>query len=234
MRLLTTMLSVIDPTPERDKSPDPGRDSISPEPDMDWTRTRLPLHSPPLNRPVAPIRVRTASSHSTEEWMNYLQWLISSNSKKWLVTILILPHNMLFPYLTFRTLKNPKTGTRQCSNRYTRYLVGLCICFRAPQDHFVCFIRHSVTICMSWMLCHTVLSLHHCAQSPLRKTFIAPPTFSLRTMTFRWNQKVPDGAHSPLSGSTNPDLSQILELCCQPIPQKHIFDHGESIWSVFT
>uniref|UniRef100_A0A674NPQ1 Sorbin and SH3 domain containing 1 n=1 Tax=Takifugu rubripes TaxID=31033 RepID=A0A674NPQ1_TAKRU len=64
MRLLMTMLSVIDPTPERDKSPDPGRDSVSPGPDMDWTRTRLPLHSPPLNRPVAPVR----NTEKSKDW----------------------------------------------------------------------------------------------------------------------------------------------------------------------
>ncbi|XP_039639332.1 sorbin and SH3 domain-containing protein 1 isoform X6 [Perca fluviatilis] len=46
-----------DPTPERDKSPDPGRDSVSPVPDMDWKRLRLSLHSPvlsPLNKPIVP------------------------------------------------------------------------------------------------------------------------------------------------------------------------------------
>uniref|UniRef100_A0A3B5K7D1 Sorbin and SH3 domain containing 1 n=1 Tax=Takifugu rubripes TaxID=31033 RepID=A0A3B5K7D1_TAKRU len=53
-----------DPTPERDKSPDPGRDSVSPGPDMDWTRTRLPLHSPPLNRPVAPVR----NTEKSKDW----------------------------------------------------------------------------------------------------------------------------------------------------------------------
>ncbi|XP_056902837.1 sorbin and SH3 domain-containing protein 1 isoform X10 [Takifugu flavidus] len=52
-----------DPTPERDKSPDPGRDSVSPGPDMDWTRTRLPLHSP-LNRPVAPVR----NTEKSKDW----------------------------------------------------------------------------------------------------------------------------------------------------------------------
>lgn len=217
-RLLTLMLSVIDPAPERDKSPDPGRDSVSPGPDMDWTRMRVPLHSPPLDRPVALVRVRTEPVQLKDEGIR-----CSGSS-----------YCFVFQYLTFRTQRNPKTGTRQCSNRYTRYLVGLGICFRAPRDHFACFRHRSVTICMSWMLRHTVLSLHHCAQSPLRKTLIAPPTFSLRTLTFRGNQKVPDGGRSPLSGSTNPDLSQILELRCQTIPHKRIFDLGESIWIVFT
>ncbi|XP_029305228.1 sorbin and SH3 domain-containing protein 1 [Cottoperca gobio] len=48
-----------DPTPERDKGPDPGRDSLSPVPDMDWKRLRLSLHSPdfsPLNKPIVPVR----------------------------------------------------------------------------------------------------------------------------------------------------------------------------------
>ncbi|XP_019113607.2 sorbin and SH3 domain-containing protein 1 isoform X5 [Larimichthys crocea] len=48
-----------DPTPERDKSPDPGRDSVSPVPDMDWKRLRLSLNSPvlsPLNKPIVPVR----------------------------------------------------------------------------------------------------------------------------------------------------------------------------------
>lgn len=51
---------VTDPTPERDKSPDPGRDSVSPVPDMDWKRLRLSLNSPvptPLNKPIVPVRV---------------------------------------------------------------------------------------------------------------------------------------------------------------------------------
>lgn len=49
---------VTDPTPERDKSPDPGRDSAVT--DMDWKRLRLSLHSPvlgPLNKPIVPVRV---------------------------------------------------------------------------------------------------------------------------------------------------------------------------------
>ncbi|XP_054654393.1 sorbin and SH3 domain-containing protein 1 isoform X2 [Dunckerocampus dactyliophorus] len=48
-----------DPTPERDKSPDPGRDLVSPVADMDGKRLRLSLHSPvlsPLNRPIVPVR----------------------------------------------------------------------------------------------------------------------------------------------------------------------------------
>ncbi|KAF3842368.1 hypothetical protein F7725_024319 [Dissostichus mawsoni] len=47
-----------DPTPERDKSPDPGRDSVSPD-DMDLKRLRLSLHSPdfsPVNKPIVPVR----------------------------------------------------------------------------------------------------------------------------------------------------------------------------------
>ena len=57
MGLITLIFSVTDPTPERDKSLDPGRESGSPVPDMDWRRMRLSLHSPPLNKPIAPVRV---------------------------------------------------------------------------------------------------------------------------------------------------------------------------------
>ncbi|KAM6998048.1 sorbin and SH3 domain-containing protein 1 isoform 2-T3 [Tautogolabrus adspersus] len=56
-----------DPTPERDKSPDPGRDSVSPVPDMDWKRLRLSLHSPvlnPLNKPVVPVR----NTEKSKDW----------------------------------------------------------------------------------------------------------------------------------------------------------------------
>lgn len=56
---------VTDPTPERDKSPEPGRDSISPVPDMDWKRLRLSLNSPvlsPLNQPIVPVRVSDKTS----------------------------------------------------------------------------------------------------------------------------------------------------------------------------
>lgn len=60
------VFSVTDPTPERDKSPDPGRESDSPVPDMDWKRLRLSLHSPPLSKPVAPVRVSAKPFHSTK------------------------------------------------------------------------------------------------------------------------------------------------------------------------
>ncbi|TDH01010.1 hypothetical protein EPR50_G00175780 [Perca flavescens] len=56
-----------DPTPERDKSPDPGRDSVSPVPDMDWKRLRLSLHSPvlsPLNKPIVPVR----NTDKSKDW----------------------------------------------------------------------------------------------------------------------------------------------------------------------
>uniref|UniRef100_A0A3Q3NAU9 Sorbin and SH3 domain containing 1 n=1 Tax=Labrus bergylta TaxID=56723 RepID=A0A3Q3NAU9_9LABR len=56
-----------DPSPERDKSPDPGRDSVSPVPDMDWKRLRLSLHSPvlnPLNKPVVPVR----NTEKSKDW----------------------------------------------------------------------------------------------------------------------------------------------------------------------
>nr|XP_046256930.1 sorbin and SH3 domain-containing protein 1 isoform X7 [Scatophagus argus] len=56
-----------DPTPERDKSPDTGRDSVSPVPDMDWKRLRLSLHSPvssPLNKPIVPVR----NTEKSKDW----------------------------------------------------------------------------------------------------------------------------------------------------------------------
>ncbi|XP_069395272.1 sorbin and SH3 domain-containing protein 1 isoform X4 [Paralichthys olivaceus] len=56
-----------DPTPERDKSPDPGRDSVSPLPDMDGKRLRLSLHSPvfsPLNNPTVPVR----NTEKSKDW----------------------------------------------------------------------------------------------------------------------------------------------------------------------
>ncbi|XP_029376137.1 sorbin and SH3 domain-containing protein 1 isoform X2 [Echeneis naucrates] len=56
-----------DPTPERDKSPDPGRDSVSPAPDMDGKRLRLSLHSPvlsPLNKPSVPVR----NTEKSKDW----------------------------------------------------------------------------------------------------------------------------------------------------------------------
>ncbi|XP_028279439.1 sorbin and SH3 domain-containing protein 1 isoform X3 [Parambassis ranga] len=56
-----------DPTPERDKSPDPGRDSVSPVPDMDGKRLRLSLHSPvhsPVNKPIVPVR----NTEKSKDW----------------------------------------------------------------------------------------------------------------------------------------------------------------------
>uniref|UniRef100_A0A3B4V642 Sorbin and SH3 domain-containing protein 1-like n=1 Tax=Seriola dumerili TaxID=41447 RepID=A0A3B4V642_SERDU len=56
-----------DPFPERDKSPDPGRDSVSPVPDMDGKRLRLSLHSPvlsPLNKPIVPVR----NTEKSKDW----------------------------------------------------------------------------------------------------------------------------------------------------------------------
>ncbi|XP_039995172.1 sorbin and SH3 domain-containing protein 1 isoform X3 [Xiphias gladius] len=56
-----------DPTPERDKSPDPGRDTVSPVPDMDGKRLRLSLHSPvlsPLNKPIVPVR----NTEKSKDW----------------------------------------------------------------------------------------------------------------------------------------------------------------------
>ncbi|CAB1425099.1 unnamed protein product [Pleuronectes platessa] len=56
-----------DPTPERDKSPDPGRESVSPLPDMDGKRLRLSLNSPlfsPLNNPTVPVR----NTEKSKDW----------------------------------------------------------------------------------------------------------------------------------------------------------------------
>ncbi|AWP14335.1 putative protein similar to vertebrate sorbin and SH3 domain containing family [Scophthalmus maximus] len=56
-----------EPTPERDKTPDPGRDSISPIPDMDGKRLRLSLHSPvfsPVNKPTVPVR----NTEKSKDW----------------------------------------------------------------------------------------------------------------------------------------------------------------------
>ncbi|KAM9848181.1 sorbin and SH3 domain-containing protein 1 [Aulostomus maculatus] len=56
-----------DTTPERDKSPDPGRNSVSPVLDMDGKRLRLSLHSPilsPLNRPTVPVR----NTEKSKDW----------------------------------------------------------------------------------------------------------------------------------------------------------------------
>ncbi|XP_029031014.1 sorbin and SH3 domain-containing protein 1 isoform X3 [Betta splendens] len=54
-----------DPTPERDKGPDPWRDSVSPVSDMDGKRLRLSFHSPilsPINRPIVP------NTEKPKEW----------------------------------------------------------------------------------------------------------------------------------------------------------------------
>ncbi|XP_047191297.1 sorbin and SH3 domain-containing protein 1 isoform X3 [Scophthalmus maximus] len=56
-----------EPTPERDKTPDPGRDSISRIPDMDGKRLRLSLHSPvfsPVNKPTVPVR----NTEKSKDW----------------------------------------------------------------------------------------------------------------------------------------------------------------------
>ncbi|KAM8859705.1 sorbin and SH3 domain-containing protein 1 isoform 6-T7 [Spinachia spinachia] len=56
-----------DLTPERDKIPDPGRDSVSAVPDMDWKRLRLSMHSPvlcPLNKPIVPVR----NTEKSKDW----------------------------------------------------------------------------------------------------------------------------------------------------------------------
>ncbi|KAM7409125.1 hypothetical protein PAMA_002707 [Pampus argenteus] len=56
-----------DPTPERDKSPDPGRDWVRPVPDMDGKRPRLSVQSPvlgPLNKPIVPVR----NTEKSKDW----------------------------------------------------------------------------------------------------------------------------------------------------------------------
>ncbi|KAM8852037.1 sorbin and SH3 domain-containing protein 1 isoform 3-T3 [Synchiropus picturatus] len=52
---------------ERDKSPDPGQESVSPVPDMEGKRLRLSLHSPvlsPLNKPIVPVR----NTEKSKDW----------------------------------------------------------------------------------------------------------------------------------------------------------------------
>lgn len=129
------------------------------------------------------------------------------------------------PHLHFRTLKSPKTGTRQCSNRYTEYPVrGKTSTF----DVFLCWLSRPVCVCvflsvfvccmlcMLYVMSRCALSLHHCAQSLLRKTLTAPPTFSPTTLTFRWDPKVSDGSVSALVGFTDlqPPLVPLQILCC--------------------
>ncbi|KAM7385921.1 hypothetical protein PAMP_001962 [Pampus punctatissimus] len=56
-----------DPTPERDKSPDRGRDWVSPVPDMDGKRPRLSVQPPvlgPLNKPIVPVR----NTEKSKDW----------------------------------------------------------------------------------------------------------------------------------------------------------------------
>ncbi|KAM9808884.1 sorbin and SH3 domain-containing protein 1 isoform 20-T21 [Syngnathus typhle] len=56
-----------EPTPERDKSPDPGRGSLNSVADMDGKRLRLSQHSPvlsPLNRPIVPAR----NTEKSKDW----------------------------------------------------------------------------------------------------------------------------------------------------------------------
>lgn len=56
-----------DPTPERDKSPDPGRHSVSLVSDMNGKRLQLSLHSPalsPLNKPIVPVR----NTEKSKDW----------------------------------------------------------------------------------------------------------------------------------------------------------------------
>uniref|UniRef100_A0A1A8J694 Sorbin and SH3 domain containing 1 n=2 Tax=Nothobranchius TaxID=28779 RepID=A0A1A8J694_NOTKU len=56
-----------DSSPERDRSPDPGSDSVSPVSDMDGKRLRLSLSSPvpaPLNKPIVPVR----NTEKTKDW----------------------------------------------------------------------------------------------------------------------------------------------------------------------
>lgn len=82
-----------DTTPERDKSPDPGRYSVSPVPDMDGKRLRLSLHSPvlsPLNKPIVPVRVsdNTYCQINTAE----VQWLFCSHIEYIFIISVLLLH----------------------------------------------------------------------------------------------------------------------------------------------
>lgn len=63
------------------------------------------------------------------------------------------------------------------------------------------------------------LSLHHCVQNLLRKTHTVPPTLSLRTMIFTWNQKVPPW-QKHLIGFTNLQHLEALSLLCRTQPWK--------------
>lgn len=119
----------------------------------------------------------------------------------------------LFPFVTFRTLKNPKTGTRQCSNRYTKYLVGLSIRFCVLWHRFACFTCRSVTICM-W--CHMTLCVCCLSITVLRVHWGKPLSPHLHFSWELWHSgeiKRYQAASAPLSGFTNLDLSQTLELC---------------------
>lgn len=145
-RLVTWIFSVTDPSPERDKSPDPGRDSLSPVPDMDWKRLQPSGLSPPLNKPIAPVRVSPKTLSSP------LETHCSPQHKNETLTC---------PRVTFRTLKNPKTGTRQCSNRYTESPVGLSACFSGVCDRF-CLSPCACCVCYVTLCClsTTVLRVH--------------------------------------------------------------------------
>lgn len=136
------ILLVADPTPERDKSPDPGRDWLGPVPDMDCKKLRLSLNPAvpaPLHNPAAPVRVGPTIPRGSR-----CLTLLSSQRSNWVVR------------LRFRTPTSPKTGTRPCSNRYTKYLVRAFCPFFTPALCVCVCVRASVH---ALMFCHTVFCL---------------------------------------------------------------------------
>lgn len=107
----------IGPTPERNKSPDPGRDSISPVPDMDGKRLRLSLHSPifsPVNKPIVPVRVSNTNCCHTKN--NRLQIFKGCFVRK---------VHMLLWYQFLLSL-------RDISRRWRQYILRLSVC---PYDY---------------------------------------------------------------------------------------------------
>lgn len=105
------------------------------------------------------------------------------------------------PHLHFRTLKSPKTGTRQCSNRYTEYPVrGKTSTF----DVFLCWLSRPVCVCVSkcvcmlyvvYVVCYVTLcsvSPSLCSEpieeNPYRPTYIFPDNsdIQMRSKGIRW------------------------------------------------
>lgn len=132
-----------------------------------------------------PATRRSSQSHRTCTGRN-------KSSQQLRPHILTLRCEWVIP-LPFRTLRSPKTGTRQCSNRYTKYPVGLSHGF-----HFVdvCFVHHVVllasklSVCVSicvFFLCYVTLysvspSLHSepIEENPYRPTYTFPENYDIQ------------------------------------------------------